>query len=142
MRGVFLLLPVLGGCNTMLEARTAGDVATEAWEEAVRILLLLLAPIAPHITEELWQRRGNEQSIHLETWPEADPEIAADETVTLVVQVNGKVRDRLQVAPDIDEEGASAAAMAAERVQPYLEDGELLKVIARPPGLVNLVVRA
>ena len=61
--------------------------------------------------------------------------------MTLVVQVNGKVRDRLAVSPDIDEEAATTAALAAERVQPYLEQGELRKVIARPPGLVNLVIQ-
>ena len=61
---------------------------------------LLLAPIAPHVTEELWSRRGNSESIHLQAWPEADPDAAADQTVTLVVQVNGKVRDRIEVSPE------------------------------------------
>ena len=126
--------------NRMNEARAARNVSADAWDETLMILLLLLAPTAPHITEELWHRRGNTDSIHLQAWPEADPEIAADETVTLVVQVNGKVRDRLEVSPDIDEESATAAGLAAERVQPYLEAGEVRKVIARPPGLVNIVV--
>ena len=126
--------------NAMLRARTSRDVSAQAWDEAVTTLLLLLAPIAPHVTEELWQRLGNDESIHLQEWPLADPKIAADEAVTLVVQVNGKVRDRIEVSPDIDEEAATAAALAAERVQPYLEDGEVQKVIARPPGLVNIVV--
>ena len=127
--------------NNILSARTSGEVSIEAWDEALTTLLLLLAPIAPHITEELWHRAGNEESIHLQAWPNADPAVAADEMVTLVVQVNGKVRDRIEVSPDIDEEAATAAALAAERVQPYLEQGELAKVIARPPGLVNLVVQ-
>jgi leucyl-tRNA synthetase len=126
--------------NTLLDERTSREVSTEAWDEALSTLLLLLAPIAPHVTEELWHRRGHEESIHLQPWPEADPELAADEAVTLVVQVNGKVRDRIEVSPDIDEEAATALALAAERVQPYLEQGELRKVIARPPGLVNLVI--
>ena len=126
--------------NRLNEARTASNVSAAAWEETLSILLLLLAPTAPHITEELWHRRGNSESIHLQAWPKADPELAADETVTLVVQVNGKVRDRLQVSPDIDEESATEFALAAERVQPYLEAGEVKKVIARPPGLVNIVV--
>ena len=126
--------------NRLLEARTASDVSAEAWAEALTILLLLLAPIAPHITEELWHQRGNADSVHLAAWPQADPEVAADDTVTLVVQVNGKVRDRIEVSPDIDEDAATAAAMAAERVQPYLEQGEVRRVIARPPGLVNIVI--
>ena len=127
--------------NRMLTARTGRQVSMEAWDEALATLLLLLAPIAPHITEELWQRAGNKESIHLAEWPNADPAVAAEEMVTLVVQVNGKVRDRLAVSPDIDEEAATTAALAAERVQPYLEQGELRKVIARPPGLVNLVIQ-
>jgi leucyl-tRNA synthetase len=126
--------------NTMLDERTSREVSSEAWDEALETLLLLLAPIAPHVTEELWHRLGNAESIHLHAWPEADPELAADETVTLVVQVNGKVRDRIEVSPNIDEDAAIALAMAAERVQPYLEQGEVRKVIARPPGLVNLVI--
>jgi leucyl-tRNA synthetase len=123
-----------------MEARRSNAVSPEAWNEAVEILLVLLAPIAPHITEELWYTRGHTESIHLQTWPEADPEVAADQTVTLVVQVNGKVRARLDVSPDIDEEAAVAAAMGAERIQEWLAKGEVRKVIARPPNLVNLVI--
>jgi leucyl-tRNA synthetase len=126
--------------NTMLAALRLGDVNAEAWDEAVTTMLLLLAPIAPHITEELWHLRGNDESIHLRSWPEADAAIAAEDMVTLVVQVNGKVRDRLQVTPDIDEDAATEAALGAERVQPYLAEGEVRKVIARPPGLVNIVI--
>ncbi len=126
--------------NRMLDDRTSREVSTEAWDEAVSILLLLLAPIAPHITEELWHSAGNTDSIHVQAWPDVDSAVAADPTVTLVVQVNGKVRDRIEVAPDIDEDAATAAAMASERIQTYLEQGEVQKVIARPPGLVNIVI--
>jgi leucyl-tRNA synthetase len=127
--------------NEMQQARRLGTVSEAVWEEAVRTLLLLLAPIAPHVTEELWREAlGNEESIHIQAWPEADPEVAAEETVTLVVQVNGKVRDRVQVAPDITEEAAVEAAMSAERVQEWLTGGEVRTVIARPPNLVNIVV--
>ncbi len=110
------------------------------WDEAVSTLLLLLAPIAPHVTDELWQLRGHAGSIHLESWPQADPDVARDELVTMVVQVNGKVRDRVEVATDIDAEAAEAAARAAERIQGWLEQGEVRKVIAKPPKLVNIVV--
>jgi leucyl-tRNA synthetase len=127
--------------NDMQEARRLGSVSPPVWDEAVRTLLTLLAPIAPHITEELWREAlGHEESIHLQPWPEADPEIAAEETVTLVVQVNGKVRDRIEVPPDITEQAAIEAAMSAERIQEWLAGGEVRKVIARPPGLVNIVV--
>ena len=126
--------------NTLSEATTSGAVTEPTWNAAVETLLLLLAPIAPHIAEELWHERGHSESVHLQAWPEADPQLARDETVTLVVQVNGKVRDRIDVDPDIDEEAAVALAMGSERVQAFLEGGEAKKVIARPPNLVNVVV--
>ena len=126
--------------NDMQAARRAADVSQEAWDEAVEALLLMLAPIAPHVTEELWHRRGHETSIHVQAWPEADPELAREDTVTMVIQVNGKVRDRIEVAADVSEEDATAAALGAERIQSWLEQGEVRKVIARPPKLVNIVV--
>jgi leucyl-tRNA synthetase len=126
--------------NDLLEARRSASVSLEAWNEAFDLLLVLLAPIAPHITEEVWSKRGHEGSIHLEAWPESDPDAAADQTVTLVVQVNGKVRDRIEVAPNIDDEAAIEAAMSTERIQGWLATGEVRKVIARPPHLVNFVI--
>ena len=134
---VAALMSLRNEMQAVLRQRT---VTPEAWNEAVTVLLKLLAPIAPHITEELWHRRGNETSIHLEAWPQSDPEAAAEDTVTLVVQVNGKVRDRVEVPADVDEEAAVAAAMASERIQTWLEQGEVRRVIARPPNLVNIVV--
>ncbi len=126
--------------NDLLEARRTSAVSLEAWNETVDTLLLLLAPIAPHIAEEMWSHRGNDESVHLQAWPESDPEVAADQMVTLVVQINGKVRDRVEVSPDIDEDTAVAAAMGTERIQEWLAKGEVRKVIARPPNLVNIVV--
>jgi leucyl-tRNA synthetase len=126
--------------NDMQEALREGMVSTAVWDEAMETLLVLLAPIAPHVAEELWQRRGHAASIHIQPWPEADSEAARDETTTLVVQVNGKVRDRVDVPVDISEEAAVEMAMAAERIQQWLEQGEVRKVIARPPKLVNIVV--
>jgi leucyl-tRNA synthetase len=126
--------------NDMQEALRAGSLGTGVWDEAMEALLVLLSPIAPHVTEELWHRRGHEESVHLQSWPEADPAVARDETTTLVVQVNGKVRDRLEVPVDITGEAAVAAALAAERIQQWLEQGEVRKVIARPPKLVNIVI--
>ena len=126
--------------NELLEARRRGTASLAAWDEAVDVLLLLLAPIAPHISEALWNERGNDESVHVQAWPESDPAVAADQMVTLVVQVNGKVRDRIEVPPDIDEEAAVAAAMGTERIQEWLAKGEVRKVIARPPNLVNIVV--
>ena len=103
------------------------------------LLLALLAPIAPHITEELWRGLGHESSIHTQAWPVSDAALAAEDEVTMVIQVNGKVRDRIEVSASISEEEATEAALAAEKIQSWLEQGEVRKVIARPPKLVNIV---
>ena len=126
--------------NDMQTVLKTASVSRSVWNEAITTLLLLLAPIAPHVTEELWHRRGNETSIHLEPWPVADSEVATDDTVTMVIQVNGKVRDRLEVPAGIDAATAEAAALATERIQAWLEKGEVRRVIARPPKLVNIVI--
>ncbi|MDJ0961296.1 MAG: leucine--tRNA ligase [Acidimicrobiia bacterium] len=126
--------------NDIQEAQRNDAVSSPVRSEAVDTLLKLLAPIAPHITDAAWRRRGNSASIHLEEWPAADAELAAEDMVTLVVQVNGKVRDRLEVPADISEEAATEAALGASKVQSWLEQGEVRKVIARPPKLVNIVV--
>ena len=98
-----------------------------------------MAPMTPHITAELWeQRRGGH--VHEQAWPVADPAKLAVETETMVVQVNGKVRDRLEVAADIDEAEAERLALASEKVQSHLDGAEPRKVIARPPKIVNVVV--
>jgi leucyl-tRNA synthetase len=115
-------------------------VSSGVREAAVDTLLTLLAPIAPHVTDVAWRRRGHDRSIHLEPFPVADPEIAAEDTVTMVIQVNGKVRDRIEVPAEISNDAATEAALAAEKIQSWLEDGEVRKVIARPPKLVNIVV--
>ena len=126
--------------NELQAVLRQGSVAAGGWDQAVDTLLLLLAPIAPHVTEELWHRRGHPDSIHLASWPEADPEIAKEEVVVMVVQVNGKVRDRIEVAATIGEHDAIAAALASDRVAPYLDGGEPRRVIARLPNLINVVV--
>jgi leucyl-tRNA synthetase len=126
--------------NAMQAARATPVAHTEAWSEAVRNLLLMMAPFTPHIAEELWERTGGGYSIHQQAWPEADPEIAAEEVITLIVQVNGKVRDRIEVPADIGEADAKQAALASERVQAYLDGGEPRKVIYVPGRLVNVVM--
>ncbi|MEX1208628.1 MAG: leucine--tRNA ligase [Acidimicrobiia bacterium] len=99
----------------------------------------LLAPMAPHICEELWERLGHEPSIGLSPWPEFDEALAAEETVTMVVQVNGKVRDRIEVPAAIGEDAARELALGSEKVQALLGGAEPRRVIVRPPNLVNVV---
>ena len=126
--------------NELFDVRRHGTVESAVWQEGVEALVLLLAPIAPFVTEELWHLRGGEASVHLQAWPEADPEVARDESATLIVQVNGKVRDRLEVDAGIDEATATQLALSSEKVQRFLGGGDPKKVIARPPNLVNIVV--
>jgi leucyl-tRNA synthetase len=107
---------------------------------AVDTLLLLLAPMCPHITAELWALRHDGDHIHERSWPVADPALAAVDTVTLVVQVNGKLRDKLEVSAGIDEAEAERLALASAKVAEALGGSSPKRVIARPPKLVNVVV--
>ncbi len=103
--------------------------------------LKILSPFAPHLAEELWSNLGHKESIQLESWPEYDPKLIVEDTITLVVQVNGKLRDTLEIAADISEADAVKAAKATEKVQQWLKDKEIVKEIFVPGKLVNIVVK-
>jgi len=104
-------------------------------------LVLLMAPFAPHLAEELWHKLGREGSVHMQEWPEYDPEALATDEVTIVVQVNGRVRERLQVPVDTDKETLEKLALGTERVQQFIGDGEVMRVISVPNKLLNIVVK-
>ena len=106
---------------------------------AVHVLPILIAPFAPHIAEELWARLGHESSVHLERYLEPDERALSVEAITLVVQVNGKVRARISTAPGVSEEQAVALALAEPNVRAYLDGKELQKRIYVPDKLLNLV---
>ncbi|HET6379724.1 MAG TPA: leucine--tRNA ligase [candidate division Zixibacteria bacterium] len=125
--------------NAIGRARDAGLAGTDAYAEAVDTLLLLLAPIAPHIAEELWERRGHGYSIHDQAWPEADPELAVADTIELPVQVDGRLRDRLVVRRDTPAEEIERLALASEHVQRYLAGRPPRRVVQIPGRLVNVV---
>jgi leucyl-tRNA synthetase len=125
--------------NALGSARDDGLAGTDAYAEAVEALLLLLAPMAPHISEELWSRRGKPYSIHQQPWPAFDPALVAAEVIELPVQVDGKLRDRLSVAPDTAPEEIERLALASERVQAYLKGRTPRKVVQIPGRLVNIV---
>ena len=108
-------------------------------KEAIEMLLILLAPFAPHITEELWEKLGHTESIFKESWPKYNPELIKDEKINLVIQVNGKNRDLVEVSADISEEEAKDLAVKREAVQKWL-DGGVKKVIYIKGRLVNIVV--
>ena len=111
-----------------------------AWNEAVEIYLKMLAPVSPHISEELWQLLGKPYSIHTQNWPKVDEAAAADEEITLVIQVNGKLRDRIAVAVNISDEEAKAIALASESVKKALQGKDPRQVIYVKGRLVNIVI--
>ena len=114
-------------------------IAVEVMDEAIDTMLLMLAPMAPHITAELWQRR-NGGHVHEQRWPEPIAELVAVATVTMVVQVNGKVRDRVEVDAGVDSAEAERIALGREKIIALLDDSAPRKVIVRPPQLVNIVL--
>jgi leucyl-tRNA synthetase len=118
-------------------ARDGGQA--EVVDEAVDTLLLVMAPMTPHVTAEAWDRRHGDH-IHIHAWPISDPELAAEESVTMVVQVNGKVRDRAEVSPQISETEAEQLALGLPRIIDALGGHAPSRVIIRPPRLVNIVL--
>ena len=127
--------------NEMVRARDLGAVGTQEWDEALDIYLRMMAPATPHIAEEIWTEiLGKPYSVHTQAWPEVDEEAAREEQITLVVQVNGKVRDRIIVPADITSEEAERTALASQGVQKYLQGKQPRKVILVPGKLVNIVM--
>jgi leucyl-tRNA synthetase len=116
------------------------SVTLSAFGEAIDVLLLLLAPTAPHFAEELWTRSGHQYSIHNQPFPEWDEGLVAEEEFTLVIQVNGKLRDRVTVPVTITEEEASELALSRERIKTYLKNGESSRIIYVPRRLVNIII--
>ena len=116
------------------------SVGATSWNESVDALLLLLAPAAPHLAEELWAQRGRPYSIHNQHWPSYNEALAKDDEVTLVVQVNGKLRDKITVPASISEDEARSLALASDKVKPHLDGKEVRRVIYVPGKLVNVVV--
>jgi leucyl-tRNA synthetase len=102
---------------------------------------MMLEPIAPHTAEELWARLGHEPSVSAVPWPDAEPALLVEDTVTTAVQVNGKVRATLDVPAGISDADLEAAARADEKVQRALEGKEIVRVIVRAPKIVNFAVK-
>jgi leucyl-tRNA synthetase len=127
--------------NAMTKARAAGAAGAAEWTEAGDVMTLLLAPIAPHLAEELWARAGHEGSVHLQAWPEADATALVRDEVVIAVQVSGKLRGEVTVPADATKEDLLAAAKASPNVQRHLEGMTVVREIVVPGKLVNLVVK-
>ncbi len=129
--------------NAMIKAKETAVVGSPIWEEAVRSLVLMMAPIFPHIAEEMWQQVGDSEkgeSVHLQAWPQGDSEKAKEYEITVVVQVNGKVRDKLTVAPGTAKDVLESQALASPNVPKWIDGKQVRKVIVVPNKLVNIVV--
>jgi leucyl-tRNA synthetase len=127
--------------NEMYKAREAGAAGTDAWKEALEIYLKMMAPVTPHIAEELWTSHlGKPYSIHTQRWPAVDEEAAKEDSIEIPVQVNGKLRDKIVLPAEASEDEIKSAALASEIIQKYLEGKEPRKVIVAKGRLVSIVV--
>jgi leucyl-tRNA synthetase len=114
---------------------------SDLWKEMVDTLLLLLAPITPHLAEELWARQGNAYSVHEQSWPKWDEAMLVQKTREIPIQVNGKVRGRVTIPTDADETLIREKALSEPNVQRYVEGREIVKVIIPRKKLVSIVVK-
>jgi len=128
--------------NYLSRVKESAAVSKSLWQQSTTCFLLLLAPSFPHLAEELWSRIGLPYSIHNQPWPEYDRELAKEEEITLVIQVNGKVRDKVVVPASIGESEAKKLAMNRERVKAHINGKKVIKVIYVPKRVVNVVVAA
>ena len=126
--------------NQISEQYREGQVSVNVWANALDNLLILMSPIVPHLTEEMWESLGNSFSIHKQKWPKYDSDLATHDEITLVVQVNGKLRDRIQAPADLEEERAKEIALSSEKVGGYIEGKEINKIIYIEGRLINIVV--
>jgi len=135
------IMELVNGLYHYCEHTPEGKRNKQVLREGVTNLLILLSPFAPHIASELWEQLGMPGDVHAQKWPEPDPEALVTEKITIVVQVNGRVRDRVEVPAGIDPEEMKKIALAQPKIQEMLSGKELVKVICVPEKLVNLVVR-
>jgi leucyl-tRNA synthetase len=125
--------------NSLEEHLAGGGSRGPAWDSAVRALVLLLNPMAPHLGEELWERIGGEGLCADAAWPVYEEALTVEPMVTLVIQVAGKLRDRLEVRRGLTESEAVELALGSERVRPFLGGGQSTRVVYVPDRLLNLV---
>jgi leucyl-tRNA synthetase len=127
--------------SRMMEFTNAATKAEKVDWGILETFALLLAPFAPHLAEEVWERLGHSGSLAYEAWPEWDESLLVEESVKIPVQVQGKLRDTIEVSKDADKETILAAAKASEKVQRHLDGKEIVKEIYVPGRMVNLVVK-
>ncbi|MBN1484667.1 MAG: leucine--tRNA ligase [Chloroflexia bacterium] len=127
--------------NALMKLHRTPLWGSPAWHEAIEALVLMLAPLAPHLSEEMWSRLGRPYSVHDASWPAYDPALAALQEVEIAVQINGKVRAQLVIPTDLPDEQVRQQVLALDKVQQYLQGLQIVRVIVVPNRLVNIVVR-
>lgn len=118
-----------------------GEVNEGLFAEAIRCLIIMLAPFVPHVTEEMWDHLGYEGSVHDQQWPEYDESALVKDTVEIVVQINGKIKEKINIAGDLSRDEMQAAAMEDEKVKVLVDGKNVVKVIAVPNKLINIVIK-
>jgi leucyl-tRNA synthetase len=126
--------------NYLNDLNNSSSISVAQWKNTIEILLLLISPIVPHISEELWNQIGNNFSIHQKKWPEYDEKLIINPTVTFIVQVNGKVRDKIIAPSDISEESIQKIALKSDKVLSHITDMSVDRIIFVPSKLINFVV--
>ncbi len=127
--------------NTLVKVKRSPVAHTPAWDEALNTFNLMLAPLVPHVAEEIWHERGHAQSVHLQPWPAVDEQAAVRDSVVIGVQVSGKVRGEVEISKTATQEEAIAAARANPDVAKHLEGKQTVKEVYVPGRIINLVVR-
>jgi leucyl-tRNA synthetase len=123
-----------------MKLRETALIHTPAWREALETLVLLMAPSTPYVAEELWERLRMPYSVHHQSWPQFDPALTQDDAVEVVVQVNGKVRDRLLLPVDLPESDARERVLAQPKIAEAIAGRDPPKVIYVPGRLINIVI--
>jgi leucyl-tRNA synthetase len=128
--------------NAMIDAARKTDLAqTSLWREVVQNFLILLAPVMPFLAEELWHMIGAKGSVHKQEWPQWDEKALIEKEITLPVQVNGKLRDQLELPADVSKEAAREAAEQSEKVKKFIKGKEVVKFIFVPKRMISFVVK-
>ena len=127
--------------NFMYKYKEGKDFNPELFKQAIHKLVLILAPFTPHVCEEMWSGLGNETSVHLEAWPIVDEKVLVRDVVEIVVQINGKVKFKVDVENGLSKEELEKSLFEKEEVKNLIQGKDVIKVIAVPNKLLNIVVK-
>jgi leucyl-tRNA synthetase len=127
--------------NSLAKHQGGNLCGTALWQMAIDSLVLMLAPVAPFISEELWRRLGHTQSVHVQAWPQYDPDALVEDAIVVPIQINGKLRDTISVPTGLSKDEAMAAAHESPKIATLLDGKNIVKFIWVPDKLINLVVK-